>query len=95
MRMCHGDSHLFTCQSIPAVKASLSSAPKHTSSTGARCSYFSISFPPSSSLAISYRYACLSHEDTSNRVGEPGANLTAETASVGGCESSYWIAEED
>lgn len=47
--------YLFTCQSIPALKASLSSAPKHTSSTGARCSYFSISFPPASSPCVSYR----------------------------------------
>lgn len=44
----HWETHLFTCQSMPAVKASLSSAPKHTSSTGARCSYFSISMPPAS-----------------------------------------------
>lgn len=36
---------LHTCQSMPALKASSSSVPKHTSSTGARCSIVRINEP--------------------------------------------------
>jgi hypothetical protein len=41
-------SILRTSQSKPALKASLSSRPKHVSSTGARCSNFCRSLPPGS-----------------------------------------------
>lgn len=45
--------YLLTPQSMPAVNASLSSAPKQTSSTGARCSYVFVRFVSPGPLAIS------------------------------------------
>lgn len=54
-------SSLQTCQSMPALKASSSFAPKHTSSTGARCSIVRINEPcgpwPSAAAAA----ACMSY----------------------------------
>ena len=68
--------------------------PKQTSSTGARCSNFCMSFPspiaPFSSLR-SYRYTFLSHDDTTKRVDSgSGENWTADITSEGGFATAKW-----
>ena len=78
---------------MPALKASSSLPPKHTSKTGARCSNLRSNVPWPSSPFTSYRCTCLSHEAASN-LDELGAKESAETASAGGGESSYWIARK-
>lgn len=83
-----------TSQSSPAVYSSSSFWPKQTSSTGARCSNFCMSFPspivPFSSLR-SYRYTFLSHDDTTKRVDSgSGENWTADITSEGGFAMAKW-----